>query len=384
MSVFKVCLRILRKNLPSISIYFFIFIAVSVVMTIVMRPVETGEFGRTRVDIAFFAGEETPLVAGLREALAMQVNFVPLVDDTEKLQEALFYRRVHYILRVPQGFTAAFMKGEQARLQRTTVPDSASAIYIDLRLDRYLEILRLYVATLPELSQNEQVAFALADLEKEPPVIVAAPQANANASGRLQFYFNWLAYTLLFVIIVGLSAIFLAFNDADIKRRNLCSPLSVRTISLQCFKACGVFALTSWFLMVVFSLVFGFSEIAGAAPWFYMLNALVFTACVAGLALLVGTLAKNGEIVNAIANVVALGSSFLSGVFVPQELLGANVLRLARFMPTYWYVRANAEVAALADFSLPALAGYFAALAVQIGFALVFVTVALVTAKSKS
>lgn len=53
-------------------------------------------------------------------------------------------------------------------------------------------------------------------------------------------------------------------------------------------------------------------------------------------------------------------------------------------MPTYWYVRANAEVAALADFSLPALAGYFAALAVQIGFSLVFVTVALVTAKSKS
>jgi ABC-2 type transport system permease protein len=384
MSVFKVCLRILQKNLPSLAINFAIFIAVSVAMTILMRPVATGEFGRTRVNVAFFAGEETPLVEGLRQALAAQVNFVPLEDDAEKLQEALFYRRVHYILRVPPGFTAAFMRGEQARLQRTTVPDSASAIYIDLRLDRYLEILRLYVTALPELGQNEQVAFALADLEKEPSVVVAAPQANANASGRLQFYFNWLAYTLLFVIIVGLSAIFLAFNDADIKRRNLCSPLSVRTIGLQCFKACGVFALASWFVVVASSLVFGFSEITGTATWFYMLNALVFTVCVAGLALLVGTLAKNGEMVNAIANVVALGSSFLSGVFVPQELLGANVLRLASFTPTYWYVRANAAVAALADFSLPNLAGYFSALAIQAGFAVAFVAVALVTAKSKS
>jgi len=384
MSVFKVCLRILQKNLPSLAINFVIFIAVSVAMTILMRPVETGEFGRTRVNVAFFADEETPLVEGLRQALAAQADFVPLEDDAERLQEALFYRRVHYILRVPPGFTAAFMRGEPARLQRTIVPDSASAIYIDLRLDRYLEILRLYVTTLPELGQNEQVAFALADLEKEPSVVVAAPNANARAGGRLQFYFNWLAYTLLFIIIVGLSAIFLAFNDEDIKRRNLCSPLSVRTIGLQCFKASGVFALASWFVVVASSLVFGFSEITGTATWFYMLNALVFTVCVAGLALLVGTLAKNGEMVNAIANVVALGSSFLSGVFVPQELLGDNVLRLASFTPTYWYVRANAEVAALADFGLPALAGYFAALAVQIGFALVFVTVALVTAKSKS
>lgn len=383
MPVFKVCLKILQKNLPVISIYFVIFIAISIIMTIATRPGETGEFGLTKIDIAFFAGEETPLVSGLREALVARVNFVPLEEETEKLQEALFYRKVHYILRVPAGFTASFLRGEQALLQRTSVPDSASAVYIDLSVDRYLEILRLYTSTLPELSLQEQVAFTLNDLAIDPEVVITAPEREPGARGLMQYYFNFLAYTILFVIILGLSSVFLTFNGLDIKRRNLCSPIGARAISVQCYLACAAFALASWLLLVLISLVFGFREIAGPAAWFYILNALVFTVCAAGLAFLIGNLTRNGEVVNAVANIVALGSSFIGGVFVPQELLGENVLRIAAFTPTFWYVRANADLAALTNFNLQTLAEYFAALAVQAGFALAFAIVALVIGKRR-
>ena len=384
MSAFKVCLKILQKNLPVISIYFVIFIAISIVMTIMMRPAETGEFGRTKIDIAFFAGEETPLVAGLREALSVQVNFVPLEDETEKLQEALFYRKVQYILRVPDGFTASFLRGEQVPLlQRTSAPDSASAIYIDLRIDRYLEILRLYTSTLPDLELRKQVAFALDDLTIETQVALAAPETEAGTQGRLNLYFNFLAYTLIFAVVLGASSVFLTFNGFELRRRNLCSPLAARAISLQCYLACAAFALAGWLLLVLISLIFGFREISGLATWFYILNSLVFTVCAAGLAFLIGNLAKNREVVDAVANIVALGSSFIGGVFVPQELLGENVLKIASFTPTYWYVRANNAIAALANFNLQTLAGYFAALAVQAGFALAFVIAALVVVKRR-
>jgi ABC-2 type transport system permease protein len=383
MSVFKVCLKIFKKNLPVISIYFAIFMVISIIMTIMMRPAETGEFGRTKVDIAFFAGEETPLVAGLREALATQVNFVPLTDDTEKLQEALFYRRVHYILRVPDGFTSSFLQGGPELLQRTSVPDATSAVYIDLRIDRYLEILRLYVNALPELELQEQVAFALDDLSLETEVVLAVPETQFGAQGHLQYYFNFLAYAIIFVIILGMSSVFLTFNSLELKRRNLCSPLSARAISLQCYLACAAFALASWLLMVIISLVFGFREITGPAAWFYILNSLVFTVCIAGLAYLIGNLARSWEVVNAIANIVALGSSFIGGVFVPQELLGENVLKIASFTPTYWYVRANGNIAALTNYDLQTLADFFAALAVQTGFAIAFIVIALVVVKRK-
>jgi len=376
-------MKILRNNLPGISIYFMIFVVISIVMTMAMTPRETGQFGREKFEIAFFAEEETPLVSGLREALADHVNFVPLNDETEKLQEALFYRRVHYILRVPEGFTASFLQGTPTRLQRTSVPDAASRIYIDLRIDRYLELMRLYAGVWPQLALSEQVTYALADLSRSVPVELAGPEGERDAQVRLQYFFNFMAYTMLFVIIIGASSIFLVFNRTEIKRRNLCSPLGPRAISLQCYMACIVFAAASWALLVATSMAFGWREITGMATWYYILNSFVFATCVTGLAYLVGNLTKNKEIVLAAANIVALGSSFIGGVFVPQELLGETVLKIASFTPTYWYVRANGAIAALTDFNLETLAGFFSALAVQLGFAAAFVVIALVAEKSR-
>ncbi|MBS3873675.1 MAG: ABC transporter permease [Firmicutes bacterium] len=385
MSAFKVCLKIIKNNLPGIVIYFVVFVAVSIIMTFVYRPsaVGGGTFAPERVDIVLFTDEETALVAGLREALATQVNFVALPDNAEQLQEELFYRRIHYILRVPAGFTEAFLQNTPMLLSKTSVAGSSSAVYIDLRVERYLELLRLYTEVTAGLSLEQQVAFALDDLSQAVEVRFAVPEVAAQNRGRLGMYFNFLPYTILFVITVGVAAIFIAFGGEKIKQRNLCSPLNPRTISLQCYLACLVFALASWGVLVVVSLMFGHQEIASRATWFYILNSLVFTLSAAGLAYLLGNLTQNKEVVLAAANVVALGTSFISGVFVPQELLGVAVLRVASFTPTYWYVRANAAITALTTFNLTTLSGFFSSLAVQLGFAAAFVVIALAVEKGK-
>lgn len=385
MSAFKVCLKIIRSNLPGIAIYFVVFIGVSLIMTFAFRPPAAGGgvFAPERVDIALFAAEETALIAGLREALAPQVNFVTLPDNAQQLQEELFYRRIHYILRVPAGFTEAFLQNTPMLLPRTSVGGSSSAVYIDLRVDRYLEILRLYTVAAAGLSLEQKVAFALDDLSQVVDVRFAVPEVAAESRGRLGMYFNFLPYTILFVITVGVAAIFIAFGEEKIKQRNLCSPLNPRSISLQCYLACLVFALASWGALVVVSLLFGHQEIGSPATWFYMLNSFVFTLSAAGLAYLLGNLTQNKEVVIAAANVAALGTSFISGVFVPQELLGTAVLRVASFTPTYWYVRANAAITSLTTFNLTTLSGFFSALAVQLGFAAAFVVIALAVEKGK-
>lgn len=39
-----------------------------------------------------------------------------------------------------------------------------------------------------------------------------------------------------------------------------------------------------------------------------------------------------------ISNVIALGMSFLCGVFVPLEYLGEGLIKAAHFLPAYWYI----------------------------------------------
>lgn len=383
MSVFSVCLRIFKKNLPLLTIYFAVFVMVSTIITIMSAPSEPGEFGKTRIPIALFAKENTPLVEGLKEALTQQAYFVDTPDEREKLQEALFYRRIHYILRIPEGFTNSFLQGKPSTLERTSIPASTSAIYIDLRIERYLETLRLYAAAMPDIGIGEMVDLALGDLAADAAVVITGRENRSYGTGALKYYFNFMAYTMMFVVIFGVSAIMIVFNGIDLKRRNLCSPVSSSSISLQCFFACALFALINWVALALLSSVFGIREINTPSAGLFYINSFIFTICTSCLAFLIGNLTKNREIVMAVANIITLGTSFLSGVFVPQEIIGENVLRIASFMPTYWYVRANERIAGLTHFGISSLSDVFISLAIQVAFGAAFLIAALVIVKRR-
>jgi len=79
--------------------------------------------------------------------------------------------------------------------------------------------------------------------------------------------------------------------------------------------------------------------------------------------------------------VITLAASFLSGVFVPQEFLGAGLLRFAQFLPTYWYVRANNQIAEVTRLNLDG--PLLQSLAMQLAFGLAFLSLALAIAKNR-
>lgn len=73
----------------------------------------------------------------------------------------------------------------------------------------------------------------------------------------------------------------------------------------------------------------------------YIMNSFVFTICALTLAFLIGNLVTNKNAINGIINVVALGSSFLCGAFVPMEWLPDSVLNIAHILPSYYYIKNN-------------------------------------------
>ena len=64
-------------------------------------------------------------------------------------------------------------------------------------------------------------------------------------------------------------------------------------------------------------------------------------------AFLIGNLIHNKEAISGLVNVVALGSSFLCGAFVPSEFLPASVLKIAHFFPSYYYISNNEIISKL-------------------------------------
>ncbi len=112
-------------------------------------------------------------------------------------------------------------------------------------------------------------------------------------------------------------------------------------------------------------------------------NSLAFTVSSLCMSFALAALISNRQVQSAVANVVALSSSFLSGVFVPQGLLSPSVQRLASLLPAHWYIRAvDALEPGLAPGAL-ALDYSREGILIQLAFSAAFLSLALLGARKR-
>lgn len=382
MPVFNLCLKILKKNIPVMSIYFGVFIMVSFIMMSNASGAQIG-YSNVKTDIAIIAEEDSILIDGLKTSLSDVANFIEIGDGRGQIQDALYFRRVGYVLRIPSGFTEEFLAGGTPTLAKTVVPGSNSNMYIDMNVEQYLNTARLYANAMPGMDLGELTDAVLHDLSQDTNVNMLSSDKIYGEQGMMQYYFNYLAYTFMFVLILGISVIMLVFNDLSIKRRNACSPISASKINFQFYLANMLFTSISWVILVSVSLAFGHKELSSPNTWYFILNSMLFAITASGIGFFIGNLVKGREAISAVANIFTLGTCFISGVFVPQVLLGEGVLRLASFFPTYWYVKANAQIAGITELSWSGSNGVGNTFLVQLGFAAAFFVIAMVVGKRK-
>jgi len=384
MPVFKLCFKILKKNMFLMTMYIVIFIVVSIIMAFASANEQKNlsSFTQEKRNIVFITEDSSPLVEGLKQELGKIANFVDIPDQTEALQDALYFRVVTYVLRIPRGFTEAFMRGEDVQVEKTVAPASYGNLYIDLTVDKYLNTARLYVNQLENLSLESLVERLRQDLSQSTVTELGRVHNNTGSNAYLKYYYNYLPYSLINILIFGMAELAIVFNNSDLRKRNACSPLSSKSMNLQYMLANVVFALLSWFITVAVCFALNFKKSLNMSTVYYMLNFFVFAICAATMSFMLGNLVNRGAI-TAVSNVVSLGLSFISGVFVPQEFIGSYVLKVASFTPTYWYVYTNDRIAELTQFDFEKFKYVLPGMLIQLCFALAFFSVAMVIAKKK-
>lgn len=348
MQVFKVSMKILKRNYPSIIIYLVIFLGLSLLFALQANQQEDeySSFDTVKTNVAIFKEEDTPLVQGFIENLKETTTIIEVEDQEDLIGDALYFRMVTYVIRIPEGFTEAFMNGHEVKLLKQTIPGNITNIYTELSVDSYFNTARAYLSTQNELTQEELVEKTGAALGHKTPIEVKSygmPEGDTYS----KFYFNYLSYSLVSILVLGTSIIMLVWKDVDLFRRTEVSPLTRKNIHFQKYLALGVFTLFTWAVLGLAYFLVNRQAVLDQKMILHLLNALVFAFTAMGMSFLVGTFLKSRNAISAVSNVVALGPSFISGVFVPQEFLGENVLTLAKVTPTYWYVTANNIIASL-------------------------------------
>lgn len=383
MPVFKLSLKIIKKNIPTMAIYLVVLLAISIIVTntISKEQEKFTSFDRVKEDIAFVSHEDTELVRGLKEDLSKLANFVELENYTNAWQDALYFRDVISIIQIPEGFTEDFMNNKEAKVDITNIPDSYSSIYIGMAVEQYLNTAKLYLSQGSEISEEELVRNVKEDLSITTDIRILDTGENSIYLNSSVYYFNFLAYSLLAVLIFGISSIMIVFKNPDIQMRNYSSPFSPIRMSIETIMGLSVFTLVAWIIMVGFHFILNPKFIYNTSSIYFILNSLVFTFTATGISFLIGSLIKNRDAINAVANIITLGTAFISGVFVSQELLGDSVLKIASFTPTYWYVKANNHIGSLAKFNQQTLRQPYKYMLIQAIFGILFFAIGIILTK---
>jgi len=384
MQVFKAYFKIIKKNIPMLSIYMVIFLSVVIGITTSSRTREMASFSQTRSNVAIVNEDKgAALSDGLVGFIDKNATIIDPGKGEEALRDALFYQRIDYILRIPEGFAMAFMNGEKSRLEETTGIDQTAGMYMSMMINNFLNTAKLYAQNMEDLAQGEVVEKTVQDLSKETPVIMKSYDSKLSNGEIMSFFFNYASYSTTIILIFGIVTFMLVFNKSIIKQRTLCSPLSQSQVVFQTLLANICFAVVIWAITMICGFVLYGADLFSFNGTLWGLNLLIFAMVSLAISFLIGSLIKNRNSLSPIANTIALGFSFLCGAFVPQALLGEGVLTVAGFLPTYWYIRASNLIGGLKTVNSETLGPILIAFMIQIGFFAAIIAVSMVINKQR-
>lgn len=378
MIVFKTFLKVLNKCKMTIILYTVMLIVFGALN--MQTSDSSTNFVASKPDVLIINNDKDEgITKDLIKYITDNSNIIEIDDSDEAREDALFYRDVNYIIYIPKDFRDDFLRGKNPEIEVKSTGDYQSA-FAQMLLERYVKIAKVYVQSIDD--EDELIAKINETISKETEVEMTS-KLDTNSLTKASFYYNFASYSLLAGCVYVICLILSSFRDEKIRKRTVISSMNYKTHNRQLLLSNMLFAIVLWIFYVLVSFVLVGDLMFTAHGVVYMVNALVFTICALSIAFLIGNLITNKEAINGIVNVVALGSSFLCGAFVPAEWLPDAVLKIAHVLPTYYYINSNDRLKMLEVVSFESLKPIILNMGIIVIFTLGFVALSNFVARKK-
>ena len=384
MQVFKLYFKILKSVAHALIIYAIIFAVLIFLLSNNQAKVITN-FEETKISTAIVNyNEDSILVQDFLEYLSEFCDFHDYGDKETDLADALFFRQVEYIITIPYQFGADFILSKDVAIEKKTVPDAIYSTSVDNAINNYLNTARVYMNSIPGITEDELVKYIRQDISAKANVSIVSNEKGGSSNTFYNYYFNTASYIMLTSCLLGIGMIMLSFQNVNIRRRNMVTPMTNKNMNLQLIAGNLIFVLCYDVLFIIFGLILNKDKGMNGNVLLFWLNLIIFSISALSISYLVAILVKSRGANNALSYVLPLGFSFISGAFVPQFLLGDSVLKLASFTPVYWYIKGNDTISSLSHLNWANLKEIFYYMAIQLGFAAALFSLSLVISKNKS
>lgn len=378
MIVFKTFLKILNKNKPIIILYTVFLIAFG---GFNMQTSDNNtNFVASKPDIKIINNNGNNIITdSLVEYISDNSNIVNLKDNDEALKDALFYRDVNYIIYIPKNYNIDFMNGKNPEIKIKSTGDY-QASFASMLLTRYIKVANTYQKTITD--ESELVNKVNETLAKQTEVEITS-KLDTNGLSKVAFYYNFASYSILACLVYVICLILSSFKSEKIQKRTIISSMNYKKLNRQLLFSTCMFSIVLWIFYVALSFILIGDIMLSLHGLIYMINSLIFTICATTMACLVGVLVTNKDAINGIVNVIALGSSFLCGAFVPIQWLPDSVIKIAHVLPSYYYISSNETLKTLETLDFSTIKPLFINVIVLLIFSIIFIILTNIVSRRK-
>lgn len=377
MQVFKAFIKISKQSLSIIIVYTIIFIVLLEMLSNINPTATVSEFTESSIDIAVIDNDNSVLSNSLLKYIDSKHNLIETQTDIDSIRDSMYRRSIDYVLIIPEHFYENLTENNDVSLEAYKLPDSISAEFVELQLNNFISVYTTYIDI-----------FNDADLAYEKASNALAVDAEVSVYNKISgdefsiphYFYLMLPYIMISVIIMSITPILVTMNKEDIRVRTLLSSLSSIKRNIYIALSSFILGFIIFLAFSIFSIIRFPSDMFSTVGFLRMLNSLIYMIVCLGFSFSIGTFIKNKNLVSMFANIIGLGGSFLTGIFVDRSLLGPGVLAIGKFFPCYWYVNVENELLNFKNHnSQTILYGY----GMQILFAVVLFALGIVLSKSK-
>ena len=370
MIVFKTFLKVVNKCKIPIILYTVILVFFSGFNTVTND--NSTSFVATKPDILIInQDEEEGITKNLIGYIGKNSNIKTIENEKEKIEDALFYRDVNYIIYIPKNFRKDYLEFKNPTIEIKSTGDYQASL-AELLLERYLKVANSYHTII----EDEDALLEKIDdtLEVETKVEITS-KLDTSALDKATMYYNFTNYCILAGSIYVICLVLSTLKEEKIRKRTIVSSMSHKKHNRYLLYSNGLFALVLWLFYVVLSFLVVGDIMFSIHGLFYILNSFLFMICALTIAFLIGNFLIDKNAINGLVNVIALGSSFLCGAFVPPEYLPDTVLKIAHVLPSYWFINTNQTIKEIEVFNVDSIRPIIINFSILLLFSIIFILI---------
>lgn len=350
MTVFKTILKILNKLKGMIILYTAILVAITALNQTSGNNMTNFEDSKPSVLIVNKDSEDN-IAKGFEDYISKHSEIKDIdTKDEDKINDAIFYRDVNYVIYIPKDFGKNLLDGKNPSLEYKSCGDEYSS-YAQMMVEKYIKTVLIYK---DYYSGAELISKVNKVVDKDTKVYMKTTLDTSKLSSMTQ-YFNILNYALLAGCVYCISMILASLNDETVRKRTIISSFNYKKYNRIVLLSNSIVIFAMWILYMILALILFKDLMFSSNGLGYIINSFVFTICSLTIGFLIGNITQNKNAIGGIVNVIALGTSFLCGCFVPFEYMPDYVLKIAHILPTYYYVANNQLIKTMEVFNFESI-----------------------------